>query len=415
MKETSLTDRQERIAGFKQSLIDRAVIGVIGAGRTANEVIKNLALTGFRSIFVCDMDSVSDTNLPGTVLFRKADVGEPKARLAAEGFERLAVAEGAKARWLCADACYGLGEGVLRRCDLVINCVDNTQTRLYISRICKLLEKPCVDIGISGFDWTHMASSPDSDKACYACVISPRDAHEALKRVRNSCDVTLAEAAKEDRAATIVTAAAMAGGKAVETAIKILHYEEREDRSYDPFYGVITSYSAASGRTESFRVPLREGCENHLSYRELGGIRPSGLSADDELGKVLERVRELYGEGYSLSLEKDCVPVSNKAFIRRAFCKCCQAPIEVYRPQSSLSDEDLLCEDCRAAGKIPLLPSRAERIYRFSLAETEERILGMKLRELGVPALHILEFVSGDESRLPLFLELDGDGKEENI
>ncbi len=408
----SITDRQERIEGFKQSLIDRAVIGVIGAGRTANEVIKNLALTGFSALFVADMDRVSDTNLPGTVLFTRADLGEPKARLAAEGFKRLSIAEDPRADWLDADVCTGLGEGVLRRCDVVINCVDNHQTRLYVSRICKLLGKPCVDVGIDGFDWTLFAASPSKDSSCYACVMTPKARDEALVRVRNSCDVTLKEAAKEGHAATIITSAAQAGAIAVETAIKILHSEKFPASSlYDPGYGVLSSYSAGARKLLNFKIPLRADCENHLNYADLGGVRASGLSADDRLGSVLEKVAGLYGGGYSLSLEKDCIPISNRAFVTTGRCKSCRAPIDIYRPQFTLHDEDLLCEKCRKEGKEPILPSGSKRVYGFSLGNTEERILGMSLKEIGIPPLHIVEFESEDREKPPLFLELDGDEK----
>ncbi|MBR0140423.1 MAG: ThiF family adenylyltransferase [Firmicutes bacterium] len=408
----SITDRQERIEGFKQSLIDSAVIGVIGAGRTANEVIKNLALTGFSALFVADMDHVSDTNLPGTVLFSRADIGESKARLAAEGFKRLSVVKAPRADWLAADVCTGLGEGVLRRCDIVINCVDNHQTRLYVSRVCKLLGKPCVDVGIDGFNWTLFTSSPEKDTPCYACTMTPRAREDALIRVRNSCDVTLREGAKEGRAATIITSAAQAGAMAAEAAIKILHNEKFPDsKLYDPRYGVLSSYSSGARKLMNFNIPLRADCDNHINYAELGGVRSSGLSADEKLGSVLEKVAGIYGEGYRLSLEKDCIPISNRAFVTTGFCKSCRSPIEIYRPQFTLLDSDLLCGRCKEEGREPLFPSNSQRVYDFSLGRTEEKVLGMSLKEIGIPPLHIVEFDHEDEARLPLFLELDGDEK----
>src|SRR5437763_405877 len=69
---------------WDQKRLADAKVLVAGAGAIGNEVLKNLALLGVGHILVVDFDRVELSNLTRSVLFRDSDIGQSKARIAAE-------------------------------------------------------------------------------------------------------------------------------------------------------------------------------------------------------------------------------------------------------------------------------------------------------------------------------------------
>ena len=144
-------DRYSRlrlIPWWDQNKIRSAKILVIGAGALGNEILKNLALLGFREIVIVDLDRIEESNLSRAVLFRDTNVGQYKANAAAQGFRE--ISSDSTIRAIVGNVMHDCGLGLFAWADLILAGLDNREARLWINRCAWKMNRSWIDGAIEG-------------------------------------------------------------------------------------------------------------------------------------------------------------------------------------------------------------------------------------------------------------------------
>ncbi|KAL9390418.1 hypothetical protein Peur_019023 [Populus x canadensis] len=165
---------------LRDDLQEYARLLVIGAGGLGCELLKDLALSGFKNLEVIDMDRIEVTNLNRQFLFRLEDVGKPKAEVAAKR-----VMERVSGVNIVPHFCRIEDKEIdfYKDFSIIVLGLDSVEARSYINAVaCGFLEydsddnpleetvKPMVDGGTEGFKGHARVIMPGSTP-CFECTI----------------------------------------------------------------------------------------------------------------------------------------------------------------------------------------------------------------------------------------------------
>jgi molybdopterin/thiamine biosynthesis adenylyltransferase len=318
-------DRYSRlrlIPWWDQNKIAAAKVLVVGAGALGNEILKNLALLGFRNVVIVDLDRIEESNLSRAVLFRASDVGKYKAVAAASGFEELG--RGAQARAIVGNILHSCGLGLFEWADLILAGLDNREARLWINRSAWKMNRPWIDGAIEGINGVARVFLPGAPP-CYECTLGEVDWQ--LLEQRMSCNLLLREANTEGKVPTTPTMASIIAGIQVQEAVKLLHAMPTLSGQGFVFEGL---------NHTSYRVnyTAKEDCMSHHTVERVipRSVRSSEILLVDLWSRACD---DLGSREVAVDFSRDV--------IHKLVCTTCGGEEEKFVPVGSVSLEQGRC------------------------------------------------------------------------
>jgi len=278
--------RLRLIPWWDQAKIASARILVIGAGALGNEILKNLALLGFRKIIVVDLDRIEESNLSRTILYRSQDVGEFKATAAARAYH--AILADSRVQPLTGNVLRDFGLGLFGWSDVILAGLDNRESRLWINRSAWKVNRPWIDGAIEGINGVARVFLPGS-APCFECTLGEVD--WAILQRRMSCNLLANEDVTEGKIPTTPTISSIIAGIQVQEAVKLIHgmptlagsgfiFEGLHHSSYTVKYTENPDCMSHYTIQEIVRLPLRS---HDLTIEELWKRAQTDLASTEVL------------------------------------------------------------------------------------------------------------------------------------
>lgn len=362
------------ISWWKQDVVRDATALVVGAGALGNEVLKNLALMGIGRIVIADFDTIEDSNLSRSVLFREKDRGRRKVDVAAEGVR--ALNPDVQVMTWHGDINFEMGMGVFRHVDVIIGCLDNREARLSIDRFSQSINRPWVDgaiqelMGIVRVFWPGRGAN-------YESTLTDHDYQ--MIGLRYSCPLLARENILRGKVPTTPTSASIVAAFQTQEALKIIHGMEVE-----PGVGMmINGLTNDVYKTEYPVIPDR-------MHPPLEPIVPLANNSRDSttLADLLEIARSMLGEEATLEFSGEIVismtdpETGDEEFYFKRMARLTES--EYVSPETGLRRDMNLTHRIRG----------------------DEPFLDRTLADFDQPPLSIVRARNGSET---IYLELTGD------
>jgi len=152
-----------------QEKLRRSAVLVVGVGGLGSIASLYLGAAGVGRLVLIDNGLVELSNLQRQILYTTDDLGRPKVYCAAKRLSLLNPS--INIHPIYSEASPDLLRRIIREVDLVVDGLDNWETRVVVDKICYELGKPFIHAGIHGFYGQLYIAWPGKTP-CLRCVFS---------------------------------------------------------------------------------------------------------------------------------------------------------------------------------------------------------------------------------------------------
>lgn len=366
--EESRFARFQLIGWWDQSRLRDAKVLVIGAGAIGNELIKNLALLGIGRLAIADLDTVENSNLSRSILFRYEDCGRPKAEVAAQRARE--IYPDLRAQALRCNIVYDLGLGIYRWADVILGGLDNREARVAINASAAKTDRVWIDGAIERLDGAARVFDPVRGP-CYECTMGEND--WKMLEARRSCALLTRGEMEQGRVPTTPTTASVIAGIQCQEAVKLLH-------GLDTLAGRGFVFEGAYHQSYVVEYVRKPDCPSHDPLEQIDAQDWSVTAV--RAGDLLERARS--------DLGASAIVETNQDLLSGLECAQCGETEPVYESLGKVSVDRGRCPRCGE--------HRAPLLYH-AIDGSDRSVLDRTLAELGVPLWDILSARAGLKRR----------------
>ncbi len=366
--------RFDLIGWWEQQRLAEAKVLLIGVGAIGNEVLKNLALLGIGNVVAVDLDTIENSNLSRSVLFRADDCGRSKADVGAERARE--IYPDIRVQPIVANAVFDLGLGLYRWADVVIGGLDNREARVAINRGAARAGKVWIDGAIERLDGVARVFDPACGP-CYECTMSAVD--WKMLEARRSCALLSRSEMEQGKVPTTPTTASVIAGIQCQEAVKYLH-------GLDVLEGQGFIFEGMSHQSYVVSYTRKDDCPSHELDENVEALPWS--AAKTTVRQFLDRVRE--------DLGPDAVIETNNDLLASLHCPQCDETETVWSSLGKVTEASARCPQC-GEDRVPQM---------VHTLDENVSCLDRTLAEIGVPRWDVLAGRAGLNQR---FYEFSGD------
>lgn len=263
------SSRQSLITGWRQDLLRKAKVLVVGVGALGNELLKNLTLLGVGYIRIVDNDVVEGSNLSRSVLFtiEDAEKREPKVKAAARSIMKLDPYGYIKVDPVHTDILdENIDSKIYDGIDIVATALDNLEARLHVNNIAYMKKIPLVDGGMDG-PMGHVQTVIPPYTSCLYCSVSQRDYKLLANKL--SCE-GLPLNIGEPKVPAVITTTSLIASIMAHEIVKIIHGLSEfkktgkwNTRLGEPLSGKRIFVNLSYNKFIVYDVPVSETCPLH--------------------------------------------------------------------------------------------------------------------------------------------------------